>query len=179
VRSSRSTSKSCHYSGLESRSTLTPILLPVISCGGDESDPLIDYEFNEIKGAIDLERSAIEGSSWKSLFTNRGNLRRLRVIVAIAFFSQWSGNGIASYYLHTVLNGIGITSASTQNLINGILQIWNLSELRRYLRDVVTDIDSSASSPQSLLMVVLSSVIESVEGHCSVSFHRWSSFSTG
>lgn len=88
-------------------------------------DPLIDFEVSEIKTAIDSERVA-KGTSWKSMFTNRGNLRRLRVIVAIAFFSQWSGNGIASYYLHTVLDGIGVTNASTQNLINGILQIWNL-----------------------------------------------------
>lgn len=96
-------------------------------CGGDSSDPLVDFEMTEIKTAIDLETQADRGSSWKYLFTNKGNLRRLRVIIAISFFSQWSGNGIASYYLHTVLNGIGITSPGTQNLINGILQIWNLA----------------------------------------------------
>jgi len=50
----------------------------------------------------------------------------MRIIVALAFFSQWSGNGLVSYYLNEVLTQIGITSATIQLLINGILAIWNL-----------------------------------------------------
>jgi MFS family permease len=49
----------------------------------------------------------------------------MRVIIALAFFSQWSGNGLVSYYLTKVLNGIGITGQGEQLLINGILQIYN------------------------------------------------------
>lgn len=44
---------------------------------------------------------------------------------AIAVFSQWSGNGLISYYLERVLNGIGITKADDQTLINGIIAIYN------------------------------------------------------
>lgn len=51
----------------------------------------------------------------------------MRIIIAIAFFSQWSGNGLVSYYLNRVFDAIGITSSTTQLLINGILQIWNLA----------------------------------------------------
>jgi MFS family permease len=51
----------------------------------------------------------------------------MRLIIAIAFFSQWSGNGLVSYYLNKVFDAIGITDATTQLLINGILQIWNLA----------------------------------------------------
>ena len=51
----------------------------------------------------------------------------MRIIVAIAFFSQWSGNGLVSYYLNKVFDAIGITNPTTQLLINGILQIWNLA----------------------------------------------------
>lgn len=51
----------------------------------------------------------------------------MRIIVALAFFSQWSGNGLVSYYLTKVFNEIGITGSGTQLLINGILQIWNLA----------------------------------------------------
>ena len=50
----------------------------------------------------------------------------MRIIVALAFFSQWSGNGLVSYYLNKVFDAIGITDNTTQLLINGILQIWNL-----------------------------------------------------
>ena len=51
----------------------------------------------------------------------------MRIILALAFFSQWSGNGLVSYYLNKVFNQIGITATGTQLLINGILQIWNLA----------------------------------------------------
>ncbi len=49
----------------------------------------------------------------------------MRIIVALAFFSQWSGNGLVSYYLSKVLKAIGITNQFDQVLINGILQIFN------------------------------------------------------
>ncbi|KAH8804366.1 hypothetical protein F5884DRAFT_883775 [Xylogone sp. PMI_703] len=41
------------------------------------------------------------------------------------FFSQWSGNGLVSYYLVPVLETIGITGSSEQAGLNGGLQIWN------------------------------------------------------
>ena len=41
-------------------------------------------------------------------------------------FSQWSGNGLVSYYLNEVFSSIGIEDPTTQLLINGLLQIWNL-----------------------------------------------------
>ena len=50
----------------------------------------------------------------------------MRIIIALAFFSQWSGNGLVAYYLNKVLDGIGIIDPTTQLLINGILQIWSL-----------------------------------------------------
>ena len=95
-------------------------------CGGDSDDPLIAFEYNEIKEALRLEKEANASSSYRSLFRGRGNLKRMRVIIAIAFFSQWSGNGIVSYYLSIVLKGVGITGQGQQNLFNGILQVWNL-----------------------------------------------------
>jgi MFS family permease len=51
----------------------------------------------------------------------------MRIIVALAFFSQWSGNGLVSFYLNKVFDTIGITNPTIQLLINGILQIWNLA----------------------------------------------------
>ncbi|WWC92059.1 uncharacterized protein L201_007013 [Kwoniella dendrophila CBS 6074] len=95
-------------------------------CGGDSNDPLAAFEYNEIKEALRLEKLANKSSTYWSLFKTPGNRKRMRVIIAIAFFSQWSGNGIVSYYLNLALNGIGIRSSGQQTLINGILQVWNL-----------------------------------------------------
>jgi len=94
---------------------------------GNDQDPLVQFEYNEIKEAIALDRQAAEQVTWVDLFKTPGNRRRMRIIIALAFFSQWSGNGLVSYYLNKVFDSIGITSVAIQNLINGILQIWNLA----------------------------------------------------
>ena len=39
------------------------------------------------------------------------------IIIAIAFFSQWSGNGLVSYYPNAVFKTIGITDTTIQLLI--------------------------------------------------------------
>jgi hypothetical protein len=95
-------------------------------CAGNRDDPLVAFEYDEIKEALRLEKEVARASSYKSIFTNKGNLKRMRIIIALAFFSQWSGNGLVSYYLNIVLDGIGITSEFDKNLFNGILQIYNL-----------------------------------------------------
>ena len=63
---------------------------------------------------------------WKSLFTTPGNRRRLGIIIPIAFFSQWSGNGLVSYYATDVYKSINITDADTQLGLNGGLTILSL-----------------------------------------------------
>lgn len=89
----------------------------------------------EIETAI--RRESANTVSWASIFRSRGNLRRLRIIVGIAcewrclsvlasvsrsiysrrlVFSQWSGNGLVSYYLTDILNSVGITSQTVQTL---------------------------------------------------------------
>jgi sugar porter (SP) family MFS transporter len=93
----------------------------------NEDDPLVQYEFQEIKAAIEFDRTVAANIGWKSFFSTPGNRKRVRIIVAIAFFSQWSANGLVSYYLNKVLDSIGVTDPTIQLLINGILQIWNLA----------------------------------------------------
>jgi len=101
-------------------------ILAYYHADGNKNDALVLYEFNEIKTAIEYDRTVSANVGYKSLFTTPGNLRRMRIIIAIAFFSQWSGNGLGSYYLNKILTDIGITDPTTQLLINGILAIWNL-----------------------------------------------------
>lgn len=93
---------------------------------GDHSDALIDLEIEEIKVALHLEAELAKDSRWISFFQTKGNRKRLLIILSVGFFSQWSGNGLTSYYLSIVLDSIGYTSSKTQSLINGLLQIWGL-----------------------------------------------------
>jgi len=95
-------------------------------CNEDDTDPLIQFEYQEIKEALRIEKEINRTSTYKSLFTTPGNRRRMLAIIPYSFFSQWSGNGIISYYLNIALAGVGITSQGQKNLINGILQLWNV-----------------------------------------------------
>ena len=70
--------------------------------------------------------TANKNVGWKALFATKGNRKRMVVIIAIAWFSQWSGNGLVSYYLNKVFDTIGITNTDIQLLITGVLAIWNL-----------------------------------------------------
>ena len=53
----------------------------------------MEYEFDEIRTALAMDKEA-EAVGWLTLVKTPGNRRRLRVMVAIAFFSQWSGNNL-------------------------------------------------------------------------------------
>ena len=72
------------------------------------------------------QTTAKKNVGWKALVATKGNRKRMGIIIAIAWFSQWSGNGLVSYYLNKVFNTIGITDTDIQLLITGILAIWNL-----------------------------------------------------
>ncbi|KAG8856603.1 hypothetical protein FRB96_006363 [Tulasnella sp. 330] len=91
---------------------------------GNMNHPLADYEFNEIKEALLMEKE-LEQPSYIRLFATKGNRRRMRIIVALGFFSQWSGNGLVSYYINLVLETAGIEQTSLKTLINAILQLFN------------------------------------------------------
>ncbi|KAG8214167.1 general substrate transporter [Butyriboletus roseoflavus] len=108
--------------GKEERALKT---LAYYHANGNVHDPLVEYEFEEIKAAIAFDREAAANVGWLSLFKTSGNRKRMRIIVALAFFSQWSGNGLVSYYLNKVFTAMGITDPTTQLLINGLLNIFN------------------------------------------------------
>lgn len=86
--------------------------------GGDESAPLLSYEMLEIETAIAAEKTAKHSSSYADMSKTKGNRWRLAITISLAIFSQWSGNGVVSYYLSLVLTTVGITGATDQLLIN-------------------------------------------------------------
>ncbi|OBZ72089.1 Lactose permease [Grifola frondosa] len=93
---------------------------------GDERDPLVMFEMAQIRHALKLEKEVAVSTSFSTLFATPGNRKRMYIIIALATFSQWSGNGLVSYYINLVLEGVGITDAGTKAAINGGLQVWNL-----------------------------------------------------
>ncbi|KAG9236873.1 MFS sugar transporter-like protein [Amylocarpus encephaloides] len=92
---------------------------------GNKLDEVVQLEYAEIRGTLKLEQE-LEGNNWSELWGKPGNRHRLIILVSLGFFSQWSGNGLVSYYIHTVLNQIGIEDSGLQLMINGILQFTNI-----------------------------------------------------
>ena len=78
-------------------------------------------ELEEIEEALRLERSANSSVIYATIFHIKGNQLQF-FNIHVRFFSQWSGNGLISYYLTLVLDSIGYK----QTLKNGILNISNI-----------------------------------------------------
>jgi MFS family permease len=91
---------------------------------GNTQDDFVKAEFAEIRQTIQLEKLNKQ-NGWSVFVKTPGNRKRLLLIVLTSFFSQCSGNGIASYYLHDILQSVGVTKSYDQSLVNGGLQIWS------------------------------------------------------
>ncbi|KAJ5041583.1 uncharacterized protein L3040_005163 [Drepanopeziza brunnea f. sp. 'multigermtubi'] len=99
-------------------------ILATVHARGNAEDELVQVEYHEIRETIALEKE-FEGNGWMELFKTIGNRRRLIILVSLGFFSQWSGNGLVSYYMNDVLTAAGVASSDMRLLINGILNIIN------------------------------------------------------
>ncbi|KAJ5910314.1 hypothetical protein N7504_004957 [Penicillium tannophilum] len=100
-------------------------VLAYVHAQGDEDDALVNVEFDQIQQTIALEKE-LENNNWSEFWSTKGNRHRSIILISIGFFSQWSGNGIVSYFLPTVLKMIGITNSNTQLTINLILSAVNV-----------------------------------------------------
>ncbi|KAI1787461.1 general substrate transporter [Ganoderma leucocontextum] len=79
-------------------------ILAYYHANGDRNDPLVEYEFEEIRAAIQFDKEIAANVGWLSL---------------------WSGNNLIAYYMNKIFTAIGITDPNTQLLLNGILNIYN------------------------------------------------------
>ncbi|RKK84941.1 hypothetical protein BFJ71_g14338 [Fusarium oxysporum] len=92
--------------------------------GTEEPTELVLAQVAEITGALEFERS-MESASYLQFFRTKENRHRLFVVVSLGFIIQWCGNQLVGSYISLVLTDIGITSPKTQNLINGLIQIFS------------------------------------------------------
>ncbi|KAL0262015.1 hypothetical protein SLS55_003450 [Diplodia seriata] len=106
------------------RSTEAFEVLAKYHANGDTHSAFVEQELFEIQETIRLEQQSAN-NGWAELVRTPGNRKRLLLIVLTAFFSQCSGNGLVSYYIHDVLASVGVHGASDQSVINGGLQIWS------------------------------------------------------
>ncbi|OQV10573.1 hypothetical protein CLAIMM_14550 [Cladophialophora immunda] len=92
---------------------------------GDQSSPLVAFELAEIAANINAEATAHSKSSYLDLIRTAAMRKRTFIGMVVGFYGTWSGVAVISYYLTLVLDTVGITSAKSQTLVNGLLQVFN------------------------------------------------------
>ncbi|KAL0638277.1 hypothetical protein Q9L58_002734 [Maublancomyces gigas] len=92
---------------------------------GDPDSPFVQAEYAEMIATIQMDMEQ-KKRTWGELISTKANIKRCALVAFIGTFSQWSGNGLVSYYLTRVLETVGITSKTTQNKVNLGLNCWNL-----------------------------------------------------
>jgi MFS family permease len=80
---------------------------------GDREDPLVLFEFEEMKEAIEKERLA-KAERWSVILRGRSNRHRLGLAALMTFLVQMSGASIIYYYYTIVFDLVGITDATVQ-----------------------------------------------------------------
>ena len=65
---------------------------------GDVNSEFARAEYNQIEQTLAMEKEAAK-TSWKDLLATRGNRRRTAIAAFLGLATQWSGNGLISYYL--------------------------------------------------------------------------------
>ncbi|KAH1485881.1 hypothetical protein KXW25_006859, partial [Aspergillus fumigatus] len=90
---------------------------------GDRNAPLVQLEYREM--VEDISNTGADKRWWdyRELFNSRETRYRSMLVILMAFFGQWSGNGPVSYYYPQMLAGAGITSNTTRLLLQGLQNV--------------------------------------------------------
>lgn len=92
---------------------------------GDEDSELVKYEMAEITAVIEAEKIQRK-SRWADWFSSKARLHRLFIVLAVPAMNQLCGNALISYYLHIILNNIGITNPNSQLKLNIGITVYGL-----------------------------------------------------
>lgn len=89
---------------------------------GDEAHPVVELEMAEIQRSLESQglNSFKTYFDLRKLFNTKARLYRVMLAVVFAWFGQFSGNNISSYYLPIMLENVGITSTNMKLLLNAI-----------------------------------------------------------
>lgn len=88
-------------------------MLGTYHADGRMDDPVVLFEYEEMKETIRMEFEAKKSSSYLDFIKTPGNRYRFALLISLGLFSQWSGNALFSYYANKVYEAAGVTGAST------------------------------------------------------------------
>jgi len=88
---------------------------------GDPDNAIVKLSYTEMQEQISMTGSDKRWWDWFDLIKTRSSRWRLTMVIAMAFFGQWSGNAAVSYFLPVMLQQAGITNTNTQLMLNGLI----------------------------------------------------------
>ncbi|KAB5535311.1 general substrate transporter [Coniochaeta sp. 2T2.1] len=80
---------------------------------GLDGEEFVRLEFAEIQATISLEKQLASRFIWADVFRDPPMRRRFTIAAIVGFFTQWSGNGLLSFYMKKILNLVGIKDDRT------------------------------------------------------------------
>lgn len=80
---------------------------------GDNGEEFVRLEFAQIQGTIAQEQETARAFVWADVLRDPPMRRRFLLAAIVGFFTQWSGNGLISFYMKKILNLVGITENLT------------------------------------------------------------------
>ncbi|KAE8145821.1 general substrate transporter, partial [Aspergillus avenaceus] len=90
---------------------------------GDRNSPIVQLEYHEMVEDISKTGSDKRWWDYRELFNSRETRYRSMLVIFMAFFGQWSGNGPVSYYYPQMLQGAGIENNNTRLLLQGLQNV--------------------------------------------------------
>ena len=90
---------------------------------GLRSSPIVHLSYHEMLAEISPTGADKRWWDYRELLNTPEVRYRSLLVVAMAFFGQWAGNGPVSYYYPQMLAGAGISSNHTQLLLQGLQNV--------------------------------------------------------
>ncbi|SPO04752.1 probable lactose permease [Cephalotrichum gorgonifer] len=92
---------------------------------GDVNAPLVQLQYREVV----QDYANTDNKPWwdyRDLVNTAASRYRLYMVMGMAFFGQWSGNNVVSYFMPDMVLQAGITNTNTQLLVNAINPIFSM-----------------------------------------------------
>jgi sugar porter (SP) family MFS transporter len=80
---------------------------------GKDGDEYARLEFAQIQSTISQEKELASKFVWADVIRDAPMRRRFLLASIVGFFTQWSGNGLLSFYMKEILALVGITNNRT------------------------------------------------------------------
>ncbi|OJJ06634.1 hypothetical protein ASPVEDRAFT_56213 [Aspergillus versicolor CBS 583.65] len=92
---------------------------------GSQANPFVRLQMAEMRAQISPNSLDTAWWDYRSLFMTRPARRRVLCALAFAWFGQYSGNALVSYYFPVIVSQAGISDPHTQLLLNALNPVFS------------------------------------------------------